>query len=188
MSFPFNKEILGCILGPAKGEGNEMAQWVLKSNGNVVPRRTLRLLKVEDLNSETEIRSYNLFDSLIEKRWGTSMNPSPETTPDDWDPFDEYEDDDEKARSLPEVEETFDTNGTLIDQQPAYNKIISAEVQLQHRDHSATGKVKRRALGLDGRTADSYHDTPMLNSTVYKVEFPDREVKEYAANVIAEKC
>eukprot|EP00957_Ditylum_brightwellii_P125656 9577976-Ditylum_brightwellii.AAC.1 len=26
----------------------------------------------------------------------------------------------------------------------------------------------------------------MLNSTVYKVEFPDREVKEYAANVIAE--
>eukprot|EP00957_Ditylum_brightwellii_P086440 6576575-Ditylum_brightwellii.AAC.1 len=27
MSFPFNKEMLGCILGPAKGEGNEMAQW-----------------------------------------------------------------------------------------------------------------------------------------------------------------
>jgi hypothetical protein len=35
--FPFNREILGRILGPAKGEGNEMAQWVLKANGNVVP-------------------------------------------------------------------------------------------------------------------------------------------------------
>ena len=35
--FPFNKEVLGRILGPAKGEGNEMAQWVLKANGNVVP-------------------------------------------------------------------------------------------------------------------------------------------------------
>eukprot|EP00957_Ditylum_brightwellii_P036758 2783766-Ditylum_brightwellii.AAC.1 len=26
----------------------------------------------------------------------------------------------------------------------------------------------------------------MLNSTLYEVEFPEREVKEYAANVIAE--
>eukprot|EP00957_Ditylum_brightwellii_P052013 3945376-Ditylum_brightwellii.AAC.1 len=68
------------------------------------------------------------------------------------------------------MEETVDAIGTLIDQQPAYNMIIN---------------VKRRALGLDGRTADSYHDKPMLNSTIYKVEFPDVEVKEYAANMIA---
>eukprot|EP00957_Ditylum_brightwellii_P074088 5629751-Ditylum_brightwellii.AAC.1 len=80
------------------------------------------------------------------------------------------------------MEETVDANGTLIDQQPAYNKIINAEVQLYHQDHIATGKVKRRALGPNGRTADSYHDSPMLNSTVYKIEFPNREVKEYAAN------
>eukprot|EP00957_Ditylum_brightwellii_P042611 3226457-Ditylum_brightwellii.AAC.1 len=52
MSFPFNKEILGHVLGPAKGEGNEMEQWVLKGNGNVVPRLTLRSLKVEELNSK----------------------------------------------------------------------------------------------------------------------------------------
>eukprot|EP00957_Ditylum_brightwellii_P167121 12722126-Ditylum_brightwellii.AAC.1 len=69
----------------------------MKGNGNVVPCRTLRLLKVEELNSETEIRSRNLFNSLIERRWGKSMNPPPETTPNDWDPCDEYEDDDEKA-------------------------------------------------------------------------------------------
>eukprot|EP00957_Ditylum_brightwellii_P033681 2552553-Ditylum_brightwellii.AAC.1 len=52
MSFPFNTEILGHSLGPAKGEGNEMAQWVMKSNGNVVPHQTLRLLKVKKLNSK----------------------------------------------------------------------------------------------------------------------------------------
>jgi hypothetical protein len=39
--FPFNREVLGRVLGPAKGEGNDMAQWILKANGNVVPRRTL---------------------------------------------------------------------------------------------------------------------------------------------------
>eukprot|EP00957_Ditylum_brightwellii_P001453 113399-Ditylum_brightwellii.AAC.1 len=68
MSFPFNKVILGLVLGPAKGEGNEMAQWAMKSNGNVVPCQNLRSLKVEELKIKTEIRSRNLFDSLIERR------------------------------------------------------------------------------------------------------------------------
>eukprot|EP00957_Ditylum_brightwellii_P201323 15325094-Ditylum_brightwellii.AAC.1 len=31
-------DILSCILGPAKGEGNKMAQWVMKGNDNGVPR------------------------------------------------------------------------------------------------------------------------------------------------------
>eukprot|EP00957_Ditylum_brightwellii_P015290 1151887-Ditylum_brightwellii.AAC.1 len=71
------------------------------------------------------------------------------------------------------MEETVDANSTLIDQQLAYNKIINAKVQLHHQDHITTGKVKRRALGADGRTTGSYHDNPMLSSAVYKVEFPD---------------
>eukprot|EP00957_Ditylum_brightwellii_P156059 11878488-Ditylum_brightwellii.AAC.1 len=32
--FHFNREVLGRVLGLAKGEGNKMAQWILKSNGN----------------------------------------------------------------------------------------------------------------------------------------------------------
>eukprot|EP00957_Ditylum_brightwellii_P055540 4209073-Ditylum_brightwellii.AAC.1 len=62
--------MLDCVLGPAKGEENEMAQCVMKGDGNVVSRKTLRLLKVEEFNSKTKIRSHNLFDSLIERRWG----------------------------------------------------------------------------------------------------------------------
>eukprot|EP00957_Ditylum_brightwellii_P071578 5442489-Ditylum_brightwellii.AAC.1 len=84
------------------------------------------------------------------------------------------------------MEKTADANGKLIDQQPAYNTIINAEVQLHHQNHTTTGNVKRRAIGPNGRTDGSYHDNPILNSTVYKVEFPDREVREYAANVTAE--
>ena len=40
-AFPHNHEVLGRVLGPARGEGNEMAQWVLKANGRVVPRQSL---------------------------------------------------------------------------------------------------------------------------------------------------
>ena len=36
-AFPHNCEVLGQVLGPAQGEDNEMAQWVLKANGKVVP-------------------------------------------------------------------------------------------------------------------------------------------------------
>eukprot|EP00957_Ditylum_brightwellii_P062240 4722953-Ditylum_brightwellii.AAC.1 len=31
--FPFNRELLGRVLGLAKGEGNKMCQWILKANG-----------------------------------------------------------------------------------------------------------------------------------------------------------
>jgi hypothetical protein len=48
-SFPFEKEQLGRCLGPTKNEGNEMAQWVLKDNGKVLPRRTLRRLSTAEL-------------------------------------------------------------------------------------------------------------------------------------------
>ena len=52
--FPLNQELLGRNLGPSKGEGNEMCQWVLKANGKVVPRRTCRPLTVAEKHSETE--------------------------------------------------------------------------------------------------------------------------------------
>ena len=32
----------------------------------------------------------------------------------------------------------------------------------------------------------SYDDNPLQNSIVYEVEFPDGQVKEYSANIIAE--
>ena len=50
-AFPNNKEVLGRVLGPARGDGNEMAQWILKANGRVVPRRSLRPLKVDEIHS-----------------------------------------------------------------------------------------------------------------------------------------
>jgi hypothetical protein len=50
----------------------------------------------------------------------------------------------------------------------------------------ALGKVWRRVLGPDGKVMGSYYDNPFLNSIVYEVEFPDGQVKEYAANMIAE--
>ena len=184
--FPFNKEVLGRILGPAKGEGNEMAQWVLKANGNVVPRRTARPLTVAETHSTTELKKRGTFDALVEKRWGTSMSPPPVPRDDSESVFDEYEDDDEDKQVVPDVEDTVDATGKLLNQHPAYDRIINAEVALQLEEEVTTGKVTRRALGPDGQVAGTYDDNPFLNTTIYEVEFPDGQVKDYAANIIAE--
>jgi hypothetical protein len=52
-----------------------MCQWVLKGNGKVVPRRSVRPLNPSEIHSEVEIKKRKVFDELIERRHGTSINP-----------------------------------------------------------------------------------------------------------------
>ena len=66
------------------------------------------------------------------------------------------------------------------------NQIINAEVQLQLGEEMVTGKVLQRTIGPDGQVTGTYDNNPFLNSIIYDVEFPDGQVKEYAANIIAE--
>ena len=120
-AFPNNKEVLGRVLGPARGAGNEMAQWILKANGRVVPRRSLRPLKVDEIHSPVEIKKREVFDELIKRRWGTPMTPPNTQQPK---AFEKYEDHEQKEQPTLEVEDTVDSTGKLINQQPAYDQIL----------------------------------------------------------------
>ena len=80
-----------------------------------------------------------------------------------------YEDEDEPARPIPDIEESVDANGRVLNQLPAHDRLLNAEVQLQHDDRVTTGKVKRRALGPDGNMVGKYDNNPMLNSIMYEV-------------------
>eukprot|EP00980_Cylindrotheca_fusiformis_P014396 scaffold3830_cov85-Cylindrotheca_fusiformis.AAC.8 len=190
-AFPFAKERLGRVLGPARGEGNEMSQWILKDNGTVVASRTHRPLQIAELHSEDEQNKRNLFDALIERRWGTSMSgPKPVKTDSDGDgedsDFEEYEDNHNTPRKVPDIEDAVDINGYRTNVQPAYDRLLNAEVLMQLEQGQSTGKVLRRATNVSGDTVGRYDENPYLNSMVYEVEFSDGQVKEYAANVIAE--
>ena len=74
-----------------------MAQWILKSNAYVVPRRTIPPLHVDELHIPEEQKKRNIFGSLIERRWGTSINPPPVSTTINDDIWEEHEDEDEPA-------------------------------------------------------------------------------------------
>ena len=188
--FPNQQEVLGRVLGPARGEGNEMAQWVLKGNGKVVPRRSCRPLNEAETYSPVEIKKRKLFDELIERRYGTSINPpkpvkakpNPDQADDDADePMDE-----DPVGQIPDTEDIVDSTGKVLDQQPAYDHWINAEILLQKDEQLQLAKVKRRAVGDHGKTMGQYSENPMLNSIIYEVEFPDGDLKEYGANILAE--
>ena len=189
--FPFNREVLGRIIGPAKGEGNEMAQWVLKANGNVVTRRSSRPLTVIKNHSPTEIRKRGIFYELIKRRHGTSINPpkistlTDEESDDKEFEFEAYEYDSEQARIVPDIEDTADATGKKLNQKPSYNQIIDGEVSLQMGENMTVRRVTKQAIGPDGNVAGTYEENPYLNSMIYEVKFPNGQVKEYADNIIA---
>ena len=99
--------------------------------------------------------------------------------------FENYEDHEQQEQPTLEVEGIVDSTGKLINQQLAYDQIINAEVQLQLGEEMVTGKVTQRTIGPDGQVTGTYDNNPYLNSSIYTVEFPDGQVKEYAANIIA---
>ena len=53
-------------------------------------------------------------------------------------------------------------------------------------NETLNGKVKKRAIVVDGKVIGTYDENPMLKTMVYEVEFPDGQVLEYSANLIAE--
>ena len=159
-AFPNNKEVLGRVLGPARGAGNEMAQWTLKANGRDDNRRSLRPLKVDELHSPNEIKKGEVFDEVIKRRWGTPMTPPNTQQPK---VFEKYEDHEQQEQSTLEVEDIVVSIGKLIDQQPAYNQIINAEFQLQLGEEMVTSKVIQRTIGLMGKSQE--HMTTIHIST-----------------------
>ena len=65
--FNFSKEALSRVLELSKGEANEMSQWVLKENGDIVPRRMICLLYSVYFYSSTKVKKEELFCGLVKR-------------------------------------------------------------------------------------------------------------------------
>ena len=152
--FPHNQEVLGHVLGPARGEGNKMAQWVLKANGLVVPRRSVCPLHQSEVHSPSEQSKHQAFDALIERRYGNSI-VAPTTPAEGCETTEPYEDDGQQQCTSPDIEDSVDSTGRLINQCPAYDRIINAEVQMQLDEQMMKGTVNDvHSDRMDGRRAN----------------------------------
>ena len=176
------KERLGRVLGPFQNEGNEMAQAVLTSKGTVIPRRTLRKLTATEVHSEVEKRKRSIFDGIIKSKLGSSVtfpsNPLPKNhvpCSDDCEPG---------LISLSDDNDPVDFNDNELFEQPITDKWIHAELRLPQGEEFKSAKVIGRSKDDNGNVVGKYDDNPLLNTMTYNVEFSDREMREYRANVI----
>ena len=76
-----------------------------------------------------ELKNSETFDGLVERIWGTFINLTTSST-ESGKEYEEYENEDEPTCIVSDIEDTVDANVKLLNQQPAYNKILQSEVSL----------------------------------------------------------
>ena len=81
------------------------------------------------------------------------------------------------------LDRAFDVDDVTPEELDNY---LGAEVLLSKGDRMISGKVVGRKRELDGTLKGTANSNPILDTRTYEVEFPDGDVAEYAANVIAE--
>lgn len=179
---PSDKYVLGRDLGPAIDYGPALCRSILKENGEIVIRSTVVPLTPDEYKDEVMTERRRSFDAKIRKILGDAFRP--EDFKDDPDlsevvrPIQEpYEDDEQAPQTVPDADDA---------DPDTYDQYVGAEVQLQLGDNVMTGKVRNRKRYHDGTVRGHAHKNPVLDTRTYEVEFPDGQVAEYAANVIAQ--
>ena len=92
--------------------------------------------------------------------------------------FTEYEDDEENAAMLSEINEEED--------QVEFDKYISSTIRLMEDNVDEIGVIKGRKRGADGKFIGKFHANPILDTSIYEIEFEDDRVGSYYADQIAE--
>ena len=153
--FPFLKAMLGRVLGPAKNEGNEMTQWCLKTNGKVVPRRTVKCLTDEQLAppNAVEIAKRTAFNTNISRKLSDSFSlpanikaiktrAKGAALDDFYGPMPFFDLDDVEPTVIPEAD-CVDANGKPILANSLTYVLISSEVLLSQGEEQQLAKVLR---------------------------------------------
>ena len=178
-TFTETKFHVGRWLGPVIDVGSALTYKILKSNGHVVLRSTIRQLKLDEVTSSDHIALRNTFDDNIVQKIGavaTKSNfPADYLTP----TFDCYDDDHQEGtpHALPEDEAPTPEIG---------DNHLNMEIMLPCGGTLARGQVIGRKRDHKGNTIGRANDNPILDSREYNVEFDNEDVSELTANVIAE--
>ena len=75
----------------------------------------------------------------------------------------------------------MDANGKPILVHSLTDILVSAEVLLPHGEEQVMAKVLRKSVDENGQVIGAHNNNPLLKTLVYDVEFPDGDVKKYAA-------
>jgi hypothetical protein len=184
-SFPDSKEWLGRDLRPAIDIGPAMSRKVLKINGQVMFRVSVRGLTLDEMQSPDKEKRRQEYDEAIKVKLGKGMQ------------YHEFELDPDLADFVMPTHECYTYKKEPAFEMPGiddldehdvdtYDQYVGASVQLSIGDRVQTGKVTGRKRGLDGVARGKASANPILDTITHNVEFPDGRSEEYTANIIAE--
>jgi hypothetical protein len=174
-------------LGAAIDIGHAMTCKILKQNGSVMYRSSVRSLTQDEIQSPTEQNERQEFDIAIEEKFGPAMNKDyfQDDDPDYADfvtpTYDCYEDDEVPPSKIPDIDDIKKEHDV-----DTYDQYVGAHVRVPIGDEIRSGKVLRRKHELDGNVRGRANANPMLETRTYEIEFPYGRSDEYTANVIAE--
>jgi hypothetical protein len=187
VSYPDDPMVLGRDLGPAIDIGPAMTRKVLKANGKVVYRSTVRSLNPDELADETMKRKRKEFTDKVNSALGDGFKyedfvNDPELEHLGTPVYQSYADDD--GDEFPQMAE--DVDEPLEPDADTYDQYVGASVSLPIGNELVNAKVLGRKRMLDGTVTGKANKNPILDTRVYDVQFPDGQVAEYSANAIAQ--
>ena len=153
-----------------------MVQWVLKSNGQIVPRQTMRKLTADKLVRESEVKKHADLTDAINKKYGDSLSLPDSSIPKPKDANGTYYlTFDEVAPKVPDAD-IVDDKGTPIHPTSMEDILMNAEVLLPQGKDLRLTKVIWQSVDLDGKVIGNYNEIPVLSIILYNVELPDGTV------------
>ena len=186
ISYPDDALILGRDLGPAIDIGPAMTRKILKDNGQVVYRSTVRSLTPDEMADETVKEKRKSFTEKVNLVLGDGFKyedfaKDPELEDFDTPKYPAYTDDDDgEMQIVPDADEEAD------DTLDTYDQYVGASVTLPIGDKVLNAKVRGRKRLIDGNFAGRANSNPILDTRIYDVEFADGQTAELAAIVIAQ--
>lgn len=194
-----DKQLIGRWLGPAHDTGQGLAYHILTSTGKTIVRSTVSPLSQADTSDPNMVLRQQKFTESIESIIGNFTNSTQQKYPSCGDdPYaalfeeDDFDDEDIEFQERntdgsnifrPDLD-SMDYDAPIAE---ASDNFIGAKVSLPHPSgvlQQAT--VTQRKRNHDGTLVGTYNENPILNSSVYEVQFHDGTYDEYAANVISE--
>jgi hypothetical protein len=165
-SFLDSKECLCRDLGPAIDIVPVMSLKVLKINGELMFRVSVRGLTLDEMQSPDEQKRRQEYDEAIKVKLGKGIQYHDFKLDSDFADFvtpthDFYEDKKEPAFEMPDIDDLDEHD---VD---TYDQYVGASVQLSIGDKVQTGKVTGRKRGLDSVASGKASANPILDTRTY---------------------
>jgi hypothetical protein len=189
---------LGRWLGIAHEVGSALTFWILKPNGKIIARSTVRPLLPDEVKNEAALRRdfdqsigtiYKIYDPSTLQIFDNDELEEPltlNTTVDGVGDHENDENDDDADIHNEKVKNSNIMNGDTDDTVRGPDPFQNAEIYLPHGDRLEIAKVIGRKRNADGNYVGRAHKIPKLDSRIFVVRFPDGDEKDIAYNILAE--